>query len=264
MYRILQLMKAMIFDLDGTIYNGSKLIPGAADFIDLLTNLGITVRYYTNRSALSPEQIADKLNRLKLKVSPKQVLTSSQVTARQLRGRKVFFIGGEALRTALENENADFCDENPDTVVFGHVDSLTRSTLRKAVRLIHHQGAGLVATNGDPWIIEDGMRVPGNGAFLAALETACGKKAEIFGKPDPAGINMIVKALGLHPGEVLMLGDNEATDIQSGVRAGIRTALILTGVTASKDAAGSKADWVVKDYSELTDRILKEPKTVQR
>jgi len=264
MYQILQQMKAMIFDLDGTIYNGSKLIPGAADFIDLLTNMEITVRYYTNRSALIPKQIADKLNRLGLKVSPEQVITSSQVTACRLRGRTVFFIGGVALKAALEDENVEFSDEYPDSVVFGHVDTLTRSTLKKAVRLIHHQGAGLIATNGDPWIIEDGIRVPGNGAFLAALETACGRKAEIFGKPDPAGINMIVETLGLPPGEVLMLGDNEATDIQSGVRAGIRTVLILTGVTSQKEALRSEADWVVKDYSELTGRILKEMKPVQK
>jgi 4-nitrophenyl phosphatase len=246
----------MIFDLDGTIYDGGELIPGAVDFIHLLTGLGITVRYYTNRSAMTPVQIADKLNRLNLEVFPEQVITSSLVTAPQLRGRKVFLIGGGALRTALENENVDFSDENPDSVVFGHVDSLTRNTLKTAVRLIHHRGAGFIATNGDPWIIEHGMRVPGNGAFVAALETASSRKAEIFGKPHPAGIDMILNDLILTPGEVMILGDNEATDIECGIRAGVRTALILTGVTSTGEAAESKADWVVKDYSELSERIL--------
>lgn len=252
------MIKAMIFDLDGTIYSGCEPIPGAVEFVDRLQDHGIAVRYYTNRAVLTPAQIAEEMNSMKIKVSPDQILTSAIVTAHHLHGQKVFYIGEKALGIALENEDIIFSDDNPDCVVVGFVEDLKGDALKKAVQLIHHQGAGFVATNQDPYIIVAGKRVPENGAILASIEAVTDVNPLVYGKPNPAGIHLILDKLKVKPRELIMVGDTPATDIECGIKAGVQTALIMTGIASVHEAAESRADMICSDYTALSAGIFNE------
>ncbi|MGL1891294.1 MAG: HAD-IIA family hydrolase [Spirochaetaceae bacterium] len=254
--KINKVISCVIFDLDGTIYRGDKVIPGAAHFVKGLQDKGILVMFYTNRAYRTPTQIADKLKSMNFPIKEDQVYTSAIVTANALRGRRVFCIGEPALTEALISEGAIITENNPDDVVLGYVDTLEMNTMSKAVQFISHEQARFVATNLDPYILVDGKRVPENGAIAAAIQIATGQLPVVYGKPEPFGINMILKKYNLEAEEVLIVGDTLATDIQCGVNAGIRTALILTGVSSALEACASEAEIIVDNYNDLRIKIF--------
>jgi HAD superfamily hydrolase (TIGR01457 family) len=250
------IISGMIFDLDGTIYNGNTAIPHAVDFITELQEHGIGVMFYTNRAHRTPEQIAEKLTEMNFQVTANQILTSALVTAHALHGKRVFCIGENPLTQALKSADITITENNPDYVVVGYVEDLKGAELTKAVQYITHGEALFVATNQDPYIIVDGKRVPENGAIVAAVQAAAGIKPVVYGKPNPAGIQLALQILQLSLEEVFIVGDSPATDIQCGINAGIRTALILSGVTSAQQALCSEAEWVVKDYKDLRSRVF--------
>ena len=249
--RINKVISGVIFDLDGTIYRGDSIIPGALDFVEGLKMKGVHVMYYTNRAYRTPTQIAEKLQHMHFPIEEKDVFTSAIVTANALHGRRVFCIGAPALTEALISEGVVLTDDNPDDILLGYIETLEMDTMTKAVQFISNEKARFVATNLDPYIIVNGKRVPENGALAAAIQIATGIPPIVYGKPDPFGIEMILKKYNLRREETLIVGDTLATDIQCGKNAGIKTALILTGVTSAKEASNLDADFVVENYKEL-------------
>jgi len=255
-------VSGMVFDLDGTIYSGGEIIPGACEFLSKLQECGIPVMFYTNRAHRTPEQIARKLQGMNLRVSEEQILTSALVTAHSLQGKRVFCIGEDALVQALEQKNVTITDDNPDYVAVGYVEDLKGTELTKAVQCLTDGNAEFAATNLDPYIIVDGKRVPENGALTAAVQAASGMEPVVFGKPNPAGLHMVLQAMNLPPEEVVIVGDTPSTDILCGINAGVRTALILTGVTSARQAAVSEAEWIVHDYDDLSSRVFNKGETI--
>jgi len=229
-----------LIDMDGVIYRGSELIPGADQFISLLRENDVPFLFLTNNSQRTRRDVATKLNRMGIDVEEEHIFTCAMATARFLARQKpggtAFVIGEGGLTQALHTNGYSIVDHDPDYVVVGEGRSFTFEMIEAAVRMIMG-GAKLVATNMDPNCpTQHGLR-PGCGAIVAMLETATGQKAFSVGKPSPIMMRHARKELGLSTSEVTMIGDTMETDILGGVEMGYNTVLVLSGGTQLEDLA---------------------------
>ena len=231
-------MKGYLIDMDGVIYHGSKLIPGADGFIRRLQADNIPFLFLTNNSERSSKDLTTKLDHLGLKVSWKHFYTAAHCTAdflvRQRSQCSAYVIGEGGLLFALQEKGIAFDAIRPDFVVVGEGRTINFEMAEKAVRLIE-LGAVLIGTNPDTWCPTDNGPRPGTGAVVAMLEAATGKKAYYLGKPNPFMFLMARQKLGLHTSETVMIGDTLETDIKGAVEIGIQAYLVLSGSTSRSD-----------------------------
>lgn len=250
-----------LIDMDGVIYRGSELIPGADRFINELVARDIPFLFVTNNSQRTRRDIATRLNRMGIRVAEHHIFTCAMATARFLANQKpdgtAYVIGEGGLLQALHQHGYSIVDHDPDYVVVGEGRTLTLEMMEAAVRLILG-GAKLIATNLDPNCpTQHGLR-PGCGAFVAMLETATGCKAFSVGKPSPVMMREARKEMGLATGETTMIGDTMETDIVGGVQMGYRTVLVLSGGTKREDLAdfAYRPDHVVESIGSLSPWIF--------
>jgi NagD protein len=227
-----------LLDMDGVIYRGSRLIPGAQEFISRLRNHGIPFRFLTNNSQRARRDVALKLRRMGIEAHENEVFTCAMATARFLASRKpnatAYVIGEHGLATALHRNGITVVDDDADFVVVGEGRTLTFEMIERGVRLVE-QGARLIATNPDPSCpTEQGTR-PGCGASVAMIERATGVEAFSVGKPSPVMMRAARKEMGLRTDEVIMVGDTMETDILGAVQMGYRSVLVLSGGTRRED-----------------------------
>ena len=255
----------LIIDMDGVLWRGNEPIAGLAEFFAFLRQHRIDFVLATNNSSRLPEQYVAKLARFGVEVTVECVLTSAQATAAYLAGfappgTPVYAIGGEGTLRALEQRGFVLTDEDAAYVVVGWDRHLTWDKLATAALLIH-AGAGFIGTNPDTSYPAERGPVPGNGAQLAALETTTSIAPVVVGKPEPWMYEEAMQRMGARPETspskretTAVIGDRLDTDIAGGVRAGLTTVLILSGITTKDDLAGSpvKPDLVCADIEELT------------
>jgi NagD protein len=227
-----------LIDMDGVLYRGGALIPGADIFIRELRQRGTPFRLLTNNSQRTRRDVAAKLARLGIDVEEEHVFTSAMATARflarQQPGGTAFVIGEGGLLTALHRNGYAVVDHDPDYVVVGEGRTFNLELIETAVRMLE-RGARLVATNLDSSCpTEAGLR-PGCGAMVAVLESATGVKAFSAGKPSPLMMRAARKELGLTTDETAIIGDTMDTDILGGVQLGYHTVLVLSGGTRRED-----------------------------
>lgn len=252
------MQRGFLIDMDGVVYRGSELVPGAEQFIDRLLTLGVPFRFLTNNSQRTRRDVATRLNRMGLPVTEDHVFTCAMATARFLAlqepGGTAFVIGEGGLLAALHENGYAVVDHAPDYVVVGEGRVLNFEMIERGVRLVM-DGARLIATNLDPNCpTEQGLR-PGCGATVAMIEAATGQKAFSVGKPSPIMMRMARKELGLATAETTMIGDTMDTDILGGVQMGYRTVLVLSGGTSREDLAryAYRPDQVVDSIADLCD-----------
>jgi NagD protein len=252
-----------LIDMDGVLYRGSELIPGADYFVRQLRERNIPFRLLTNNSQRTRRDIAAKLARLEIEVDEAHVFTSAMATARFLAQQKpngtAFVIGEGGLLNALHQNGYAVVDHDPDYVVVGEGRTFNLELVEAAVRMVLG-GAKLIATNLDPNCpTQDGLR-PGCGAMVAMLELATGVKAFSAGKPSPIMMRAARKELGLSTDETTMIGDTMETDILGGVQLGFHTVLVLSGGTRPDDLAryAYRPDIIVQSLGELATRLDKE------
>lgn len=226
-----------LFDLDGTIYRGEKLIPGAEQVIQRLKDLGRKIVYLSNKPLQTRADYAAKLTRLGIITEPEEVINSSCVMARWLGQQApqatIFVIGEPPL--IKEMEKAGFrLSEHPkeiDYVIASFDRTFDYRKLNIAFQAIK-RGAHFVATNPDRSCPIEGGEIPDCAAMIGAIESATGKKVEtIVGKPSEITIQVAVEAMHLRPQDCLLVGDRLETDMAMGKKAGMATALVLSGVT---------------------------------
>jgi NagD protein len=245
-----------LIDMDGVIYRGSQVIPGAQQFIADLHARGIPFRFLTNNSQRSRLDVATKLLRLGFDMEARHVFTCAMATARFLAQQKphgtAYVIGESGLATALHECGYAIVDRDPDYVVVGEGRTLNFEMVEAALRMIVG-GAKLIATNMDPTCpTENGLR-PGCGAVVAMLESAAGVSAFSVGKPSPVMLRAARKEIGLTTDQTIVIGDTMETDILGGVQLGFRTVLVLSGGTNVEDLARYPyhPDIVVGSIAEL-------------
>lgn len=249
-----------LIDMDGVLYRGHDLIPGADIFLAELQARRIPFRLLTNNSQRTRRDVAVKLSRLGISVEEEHVFTSAMATARFLAQQKpdgtAFVIGEGGLHTALHANGYSVVDHDPDYVVVGEGRTFNLELVEAAVRMIH-AGAKLIATNLDPNCpTASGIR-PGCGALVALLETATGVKAFSVGKPSPVMMRAARKEIGLSSDETIMIGDTMETDIVGGVQLGYHTILVLSGGAKRDDVPryAYRPELVVASLAEYAEML---------
>lgn len=257
-------VRACVIDMDGVLWEGSRPLPGLPEFFAALRAGGRRFILATNNASQTPEQYLQKLAGFGAAVAREEVLTSAQATALSLRQRlpnsaKAFVIGETGLREALTDQGftlAELWDDTAQVVVVGMDRTLNWDKLATATLNIR-AGATFVGTNPDRTIPSERGIVHGNGAILAALQAATDVAPLIIGKPEPTMYQIAMQRLGVGPAETIAIGDRLDTDILGAVRAGLRSVLVLSGVSTREDVERSsfQPTWVMNDIQEVTQHL---------
>ncbi|MFN9369478.1 MAG: HAD-IIA family hydrolase [Planctomycetia bacterium] len=246
-----------LIDMDGVIYRGTELIPGADRFVRHLLDRGLPFLFLTNNSQRTRRDVVTKLHRLGIEVGESHIFTCAMATARFLAWQKpegtAFVIGEGGLLQALHHNGYSIVDHDPDYVVVGEGRTVTYEMVETAIRMVL-KGARLIATNLDPNCPTQAGPRPGCGAVVAMLETATGRKAFSVGKPSPVMMRMARSELKTESSQTTMIGDTMETDILGGVQLGYRTILVLSGATrrADLEAFAYRPDRVVESIADLS------------
>src|SRR4051812_40471847 len=238
-----------IVDLDGTVYVGDDLTPGAVEAIEMLRGAGKGVAFVTNNPRLSGEDYVRKLWKLGVRASLADVVTVGGATQHLLaetrHGRTAFVIGSPAMHqhvtdAGLKVLNGTDLASRAEVVVVAGTDQVDYDDLRTASQAVR-RGADFLATSRDPtYPMPDGMW-PGTGAILAAVETAAERTAGTIGKPEPQLMITAMERLG-EGRRTLVIGDRVDTDGEAAKRAHLDFALVLTGGAARPDEASADGD----------------------
>lgn len=257
--------RAILFDMDGVLFHGDRVIPAALDFVRAIE--AVPHLFLTNNPILPALEVVAKLHRMGFsRVRESQVLTSGMATARWLARRRPGFrfydVGAPGLRQVLEEAGGVADAEAAEFVVIGEGAGLDYDTLTQGVNLIIERGAELIATNPDTTVdsVRRGRRwiLPGGGALVAPFQTATGKQATVIGKPNPLLYEMALERLGLRAGHALMIGDRPDTDIRGAVESGLRSALVRTGRFGPGETwpeALPRPDWDAGSLTELWEAL---------
>ena len=252
--------RGWLFDLDGTIYLGERLIPGADATIAALRAAGRRVAFLSNKPLQTRAEYAAKLTRLGVPAAPDDVINSSLVLARYLRdrdpGAPVFVIGEPPMREEMAAHGFEVRpDERVRWVVIAFDRTFDYAKLNIALQAVK-QGARLIATNPDRTCPVEGGEIPDCAGMIAAVEAVTDRKVEaIVGKPSPIILEVALAALGVPARDAAIVGDRIETDIVMGRRLGLGTVLVLSGITRADDPriAAIAPDHVVRSVRDLVE-----------
>ncbi|HYS92780.1 MAG TPA: HAD-IIA family hydrolase [Candidatus Acidoferrales bacterium] len=250
--------RGWLFDLDGTVYLGEALIPGAAEAITALRAAGRRVAFLSNKPLQTRDEYAAKLERLGVPAAADDVINSSLVLARHLRaldpGAPVFVIGESPMLAEMAAHGFEVRDdEHVRWVVIAFDRTFTYAKLNTALQAVL-RGARLIATNPDRTCPVEGGQIPDCAGMIAAVEAVTDTKVElIVGKPSPIILEVALAALGCSAHESVMVGDRIETDMVMGKRQGLATILVLSGVTRPGDPRidALAPDHVLRSIREL-------------
>jgi NagD protein len=257
--RLSDYYRGYVFDLDGTVYLGEALLPGALRTIETLRQAGCRMVFVSNKPVETRQSYADKLTRLGLPTAVEQIVNSTQVTVRELLraapGCRVFPIGEQVLVDALRAAGFTI-SEMPGEIDYV-IASFDRGFVYRKLQIAFdaiRAGARFVATNGDAFCPVPGGGEPDAACIIAAIEACTGHSVEeIYGKPSVAMMRTAMAVVGTSSHESIMIGDRLETDILMGQRAGMATALPLTGATSRADLVASEIqpDYVLERLDDL-------------
>lgn len=246
-------MKNWIMDLDGVVYRGNRVIPSAREFILKVRRRGDRVVFFTNNSLYTPEEYVQRLRSMGIDSSTEDIYTSGELAAKYLEEKgihKVLAIGEKGLKMALRKRGIEIRENTEE--VEGVIVGLDRRFNYHKLTLAHKailRGVIFVATNTDATLpVEEGS-LPGAGSIISAIKESTGKEPVVIGKPHTQGLNLILQQRGWKKEETVIIGDRWETDILLGKNSGIKTVLVLTGVTQKKNLSSLPS-------SQLPDRVV--------
>ena len=253
----LKKIRGMVIDMDGVLWRGEEAVPGLIHFIDTLRKRRIRFILATNNNTRTPADFAAKASDLGAKVSVDEVLTATTATIHYLhshypRGTRIYAIGEKALKIQLEEAGYVLSDHEASAVVAALDRNLTYEMIKQATLLIHG-GAEFIGANPDVVYPTPEGLVPGSGMVLAAIQSTTDRAPLIIGKPETRMFEIALERMKLTPAECASLGDRLDTDIAGGKRAGLKSILVLSGVTNSKElsTSGIQPDWIFPSISEI-------------
>lgn len=263
-----RVFEGYVFDLDGTVYLGDELLPGARETLDLLKRLSRVV-YLTNKPLEMPADYAAKLTRLGVETRPEEVVSSTDALLlyleRNAPGTRLFVVGERPLIELLVRTGYEVVQEaqGVDVVVVSFDRTFDYRKLQVAFDAVR-AGARIVATNPDAYCPTPDGGLPDCAAMLAAVEASTGARAEaIVGKPSRHMAATLLDRLGVPASDTLLVGDRLATDVRMAREAGMASALVLTGATTLDEALGSedRPDYVIAGLGDLVPTSLSKPRT---
>lgn len=268
-------LRNLIVDMDGVLWRGETPMAGLAPFFRTLEELQINFVLATNNATKIAAQYAEKLQGFGVSVSPDAILTSSEATASYLQdrlqaGATAYVVGEDGLRQAmaahgfrlLDNDTSDGmieAHEQADVVVVGFTRHACYRQLASAVHLVN-KGAQFVGTNPDVTFPHEVGSLPGAGAYLAFIQAATNRQPDVIGKPGRAIFEEALRRLRATRNETAMVGDRLETDIAGARAAGLRSILLLSGVTSREALAASDIgpDIVLENIQELSQYLRSE------
>jgi len=264
MKRPISAIRAFLMDMDGTVYLGKRLLPGAKGFFRLLDRRGLPYLFFTNNSSADRTLYRDKLAGMGLEVEADQIITSGEATALYLTAqtpyRRVFVLGTPSLEREFRDAGLELVDERPDAVVLGFDKTLTYAKLERACHLLL-AGVPFVATHPDKVCPTEDGPIPDAGSMIALLRAATGRRPVVVGKPERRMVQMALRKLGpdCQARDVAIVGDRLYTDMRMGRRAGLTTICVLSGETKRADlrTTRDKPDYVVESIRELAAKLRK-------
>jgi len=250
--------RGWLFDLDGTVYRGDDVIPGAVETIAALRAAGRRVVFLSNKPLQTRADYAAKLTRLGIPTSAEAVINSSLVLARHLSeldpGAPVFVIGEPPLLAELHAHGLSVRpDHHVRWVVIAFDRTFDYAKLNTALQAVRG-GARLIATNPDRTCPTEDGEIPDCAGMIAAVEAVTGATVDVVvGKPSSIMLDAALAVLGVSAGDAAIVGDRIETDIVMGKRAGLATVLVLSGITRADDPriAQIGPDAVIGSIAEL-------------
>ncbi|MEU7056271.1 HAD-IIA family hydrolase [Streptomyces sp. NPDC046197] len=253
-------IESWLTDMDGVLIHEGIPIPGADAFLKKLRESGRPFLVLTNNSIYTQRDLHARLRRMGLDVPEENIWTSALATAQflddQRPGGTAYVIGEAGLTTALHDIGYVLTDHEPDFVILGETRTYSFEAMTKAVRLIN-DGARFIATNPDNVGPSAEGALPATGSVAALITAATGRKPYFVGKPNPLMMRAGLNAIGAHSETSAMIGDRMDTDVLAGLEAGMRTFLVLTGVTRPDDVDRYpfRPSRVVDSIADLVDRV---------
>lgn len=259
---LLRRTRLFVLDMDGTFYLGSRILPGAAGFLDAVKQAGKDYLFFTNNSSRSPREYMAKLAGMGCPITRDQIMTSGDVTIRYLQthcpDKTVYLVGTPALEESFREAGIRLVSGRPDIVVVGFDTTLTYEKLSNACTYIR-EGAQFLATHLDINCPTETGFIPDCGSFCAAITLSTGVRPRYLGKPFAETVEMVLDKTGCAREEVAFVGDRLYTDVATGVKNGAMGLLVLTGETKPEDVPGSEVqpDGIYASLGEMG-RILGE------
>jgi NagD protein len=253
-------IRSWLLDMDGVLVREESAIPGADTFLERLRERETPFLVLTNNSIYTPRDLAARLARSGLDVPESAIWTSALATARFLQDQRpdgsAFVIGEAGLTTALHAAGYTLTDRDPDYVVLGETRTYSFERITQAIRLVA-AGARFIATNPDATGPSPEGPLPATGSVAALVSRATGVDPYYVGKPNPLMMRSALNALDAHSESAAMVGDRMDTDVISGLEAGMRTVLVLSGLTERADAERFpyRPSRIVDGVGDLVDEI---------
>ena len=257
----LSTIQGIIFDMDGVLWKDNTPIGDLPDIFRTIDSMGLKVGFATNNASRSIFQYVTRLGNYGIPVEARQIINSGTATVHYMReqypeGSGVFVIGEDPLIEELNKAGFVHLGPNPVAVIVAIDRNISYPKLTEAALLIQ-QGVPFIGTNPDPSFPIPEGEAPGAGALLAALEATTGVSPLIIGKPKPDMYSVLIENLGTLPESTLVVGDRLETDILGAQRAGMPSALVLSGVTSAEDAMSwqPQPDIITADITSLVELL---------
>lgn len=251
-------VKLFLLDMDGTFYLGDRIIEGSLEFIERVRASGRDFLFLTNNSSHNAAFYVEKLNRMGLKVDRSHVMTSGEATCELLRarhsGKRAFVLGNEYLLDEFREAGIGVDEAHPDLVVIGFDTTLNYAKLRATCDFVR-AGLPYIATHPDFNCPTESGFMPDIGAIIAFIEASTGRRPDlVVGKPNAGIVEAALRRTGRKLSEMAMVGDRLYTDVETGLRSGMLSILVMSGETTEEMLAASETVPNLK-FGRLSDMI---------
>ena len=253
----IQDVRCFLLDMDGTFYLGENLIPGSLDFIRRVEETGRDFLFLTNNSSHNADFYVQRLKRMGLNVGREKVLTSGEATAAVLKekypGKRAFVLGNEFLLEEMREAGVTVDQTAPEIVVVGYDTTLDYKKMTAVCDFVR-AGLPYIATHPDFNRPTETGFAPDIGAIMAFIEASTGRRADlVVGKPHTGIVQAALRRTGLQVGQLAMVGDRLYTDIETGLKSGMLSILVMSGETTPEMLAAypHKPDLVFERLAEM-------------
>jgi len=246
-------IETVLLDLDGTLYVGSQVVPGAPEAVRWLRDQGLAVRFCTNTDSVTPAALADRLAGRGFEVAPDELVTPVAVAARLLDAApeaRVLAVAAGGIRRLLADRLAGPGEAVTHVLVADPSYGAAYDDLDAAFRALRG-GAELLATQVNRVALRDDGEHLDTGGWVRLLEYATGRTAKVLGKPSPEFFTATLDALGRGPETALVVGDDLEADVGGGRAVGAATVLVRSGKGDRRPSAGAGPDAVVDSVADL-------------
>ena len=252
-------MKLFLFDMDGTLYLGSRLYDFTIELLDTIKKQGNRYIFVTNNSSKSVSAYIEKLHNMGISASEEDFFTSSQATAWYLKrehpGKRLYVCGTKSLKDELQRQGFELTDDIDETqcIVMGFDTELTFKKLEDVSKMLCTRDLPYIATNPDYVCPTEFGSVPDCGSVCDMLFNVSGKHPVVVGKPQPLMAQLAMEKWGCTPEQTVVVGDRIYTDIKSGLNAGCWTILVMSGETTYEilEKSGDKPHMVMESAAEI-------------